>query len=299
MIAVDATGIDRAEFLIAPNLGESLKPLSKIASGGETARLTLALKSILSEVDQTPTLLFDEIDVGVGGRSGQVVGEKLYALGKDHQVIAITHLPQIAAFADAHFQIVKSAQDERVVSTVRELSGAEREIELAAMLDGMPVGKAALRNAQEMLARAECGETAANWRRGSGGGRHHRWYTRHPSVRAHIDTSRAHDEKESRAMGVNMKMIQQMQTRLEKVQRELAETVVEGSSGGGVVKAQVTGAREFRAISIDPSVVDPDDVDVLEDLITVAIQDAMNRATTLAEDKMSALTGGMRIPGLM
>ena len=100
-------------------------------------------------------------------------------------------------------------------------------------------------------------------------------------------------------MGVNMKMIQEMQTRLEKMQRELADTVVEGTAGGGVVKARVNGAREFQGISIDPSVVDPDDVDVLEDLITVAMQDAMNRANTLAEEKMGALTGGMRIPGLM
>lgn len=100
-------------------------------------------------------------------------------------------------------------------------------------------------------------------------------------------------------MSVNMKMIQQMQTRLEKIQLELAETVVEGSAGGGVVTAEVTGAREFRGVRIDPSVVDADDVEVLEDLITVAIQDAMNRATQLAEEKMSALTGGMKIPGLM
>jgi DNA-binding YbaB/EbfC family protein len=100
-------------------------------------------------------------------------------------------------------------------------------------------------------------------------------------------------------MSVNMKMIQQMQTRLEKMQRELAETVVEGTAGGGVVRAKVTGAREFQGITIDPTVVDPDDVEVLEDLITAAIQDAMKRATALAEEKMSALTGGMRIPGLM
>ena len=100
-------------------------------------------------------------------------------------------------------------------------------------------------------------------------------------------------------MGVNMKMIQQMQTRLESMQRELADTVVEGSAGGGVVTVRVTGAREFRGISIDPSAVDPDDVEVLEDLITVAIQDAMNRANALAEEKMGALTGGLRIPGLM
>jgi hypothetical protein len=100
-------------------------------------------------------------------------------------------------------------------------------------------------------------------------------------------------------MGVNMKMIQQMQTRLEKMQRELAETIVEGTAGGGVVTALVTGAREFRGISIDPSVVDPDDVEVLEDLITVAIQDSMNRANSVAEEKMGAVTGGLRIPGLM
>ncbi|MFN8664963.1 MAG: YbaB/EbfC family nucleoid-associated protein [Thermomicrobiales bacterium] len=99
--------------------------------------------------------------------------------------------------------------------------------------------------------------------------------------------------------GVNMKMIQQMQRRLESIQTELAETIVEGSAGGGVVRAQVTGAREFRGISIDPSAVDPDDVEVLEDLITVAIQDAMARATAMAEEKMGALTGGMKIPGLM
>lgn len=100
-------------------------------------------------------------------------------------------------------------------------------------------------------------------------------------------------------MGVNMKMIQQMQRRLESMQTELAETIIEGSAGGGAVRAQVTGAREFRGISIDPSVVDPDDVEVLEDLVTVAIQDAMNRATAMAEEKMGALTGGMKIPGLM
>ena len=99
--------------------------------------------------------------------------------------------------------------------------------------------------------------------------------------------------------GVNMKMIQQMQRQLESIQTELAETVVEGSAGGGVVRAQVTGAREFRGISIDPSAVDPEDVEVLEDLITVAIQDAMARATSMAEQKMGALTGGMKIPGLM
>jgi hypothetical protein len=100
-------------------------------------------------------------------------------------------------------------------------------------------------------------------------------------------------------MAVNMKMIQQMQNRLEKIQRELAETIVEGTAGGGVVKVQVTGAREFHGIKIDPSAVDPDDVEMLEDLITAAVQDGMARATATAEEKMGALTGGMKLPGLM
>lgn len=99
-------------------------------------------------------------------------------------------------------------------------------------------------------------------------------------------------------MQPNMKMIQQMQNRMAKIQQELEETVIEGSSGGGVVRAEVTGQREFRSIKIDPSAVDPEDVEMLEDLIVTAVQDAMERAAALAEDKMSALTGGIKIPGL-
>ena len=152
--AADSTGIDRVTFLIAPNAGEGLKPLHKIASGGETARLMLALKSVLSAADRTPVLVFDEIDVGVGGRSRQVVGETLWALSGEHHVIAITHLPQIAAFADAHFQIAKGEADGRVVSTVRQVSGKSRTEELAAMLDGIPVSAAARKNAAELLERA-------------------------------------------------------------------------------------------------------------------------------------------------
>lgn len=151
---IDASGIDRVTFLIAPNPGEALKPLSKIASGGETARLMLALKSILSEADQTPALVFDEIDVGVGGRSGQVVGETLWSLTKNHQVIVITHLPQIAAFGDVHFQIAKVERDGRVVSTINPLDDSTRQHELAAMLDGTPVTESSLRSAAEMLKRA-------------------------------------------------------------------------------------------------------------------------------------------------
>jgi len=151
---VDASGMDRVTFLIAPNPGEDMKPLSRIASGGETARLMLALKSILSEADETPTLVFDEIDVGVGGRSGQVVGETLWSLTKSHQVIVITHLPQIAAFGDAHYQISKSERDGRVVSTIQELDQPVRQEELAAMLDGTPVSASSLQSAAEMIERA-------------------------------------------------------------------------------------------------------------------------------------------------
>ncbi len=154
LFAADPSGIDHVTFLIAPNAGEGLKPLARIASGGETARLMLALKSILSDVDETPTLVFDEIDVGVGGRSGQVVGEKLAGLVDNHQVIVITHLAQIAAYAERHFRIAKAEQDGRVVSTIGQLDHGEREEELAAMLDGLPLTPAALAAARTMLERA-------------------------------------------------------------------------------------------------------------------------------------------------
>lgn len=152
-VHVDEMGIDDVEFMIAPNAGEALKPIGRIASGGETARIMLAVKSILSEVDQTPTLVFDEIDVGVGGRSGQLVGEKLWSLTETHQVIVISHLAQIAAFADKHFRIEKSLRDDRVVSTVQELDPMTREDELAAMLDGVPATPESLANARAMLQR--------------------------------------------------------------------------------------------------------------------------------------------------
>ena len=149
-VAVDASGADRVEFLIAPNAGEALKPLGRVASGGETARLMLALKSILSTADATPSLVFDEVDVGVGGRSGQVVGEKLWQLAEDHQVLVITHLPQIAAFAETHFRIAKEERDGRVVSRVETIDEEARIDELAAMLDGFPLTEAARASAREM-----------------------------------------------------------------------------------------------------------------------------------------------------
>jgi DNA repair protein RecN (Recombination protein N) len=153
-VHVDETGIDVIEYLFAPNTGESLKPLARIASGGEMARLMLAIKSILSEVDLTPTLVFDEIDVGVGGRSGQVVGEKLWGISTRHQVIVVSHLSQVAAYAAHHLRIEKQESSGRTVSTVRVLDDEERARELATMLDGLPVSDASLASAREIMARA-------------------------------------------------------------------------------------------------------------------------------------------------
>jgi DNA repair protein RecN (Recombination protein N) len=160
-VGFDATGADKVEFLLAPNAGEALKPLARVASGGEMARLMLALKSILSAADATPTLVFDEVDVGVGGRSAQVVGEKLWGLADDHQVIVISHLAQIAAFASTHFRISKDEHDGRVTTHLDVIEADERIDELAAMLDGLPVTDASRANARTMLARVDSVKAAA------------------------------------------------------------------------------------------------------------------------------------------
>jgi DNA repair protein RecN (Recombination protein N) len=151
----DKTGIDKIEFLLSPNPGEPLKPLARIASGGESARLLLALKSILSKVDEVPTLVFDEVDVGVGGRAGQVVGEKLWGISEQHQVICITHLPQVAAFGDIHFAIAKLFSGDRTRTTIEQLVDETRIDEIAAMLDGTPISEHSRRGAQEMFERAQ------------------------------------------------------------------------------------------------------------------------------------------------
>jgi len=151
--AYDERGIDRVEFLLSPNPGEDLKPLARIASGGEASRLMLALKTVLSMVDRTPTLIFDEVDTGVGGRSGHVVGEKLKLLGETHQVLCVTHLPQVAALAAAHLRIVKRIADGRTRTEVEPLVGRARVEELAAMLGGSPPPPTALKTAEELLAR--------------------------------------------------------------------------------------------------------------------------------------------------
>ncbi len=151
--ACDLTGIDRVQFLIAPNPGEPFKPLTKIASGGETSRLMLALKTILSAADATPTLIFDEIDAGISGRSSQIVGEKLWILTRNHQVICVTHLPQIAAFADTHYNVNKQIFDERTVTIVNELRPEQRVREIANIMGGN-VTEFSMKSAEEILARS-------------------------------------------------------------------------------------------------------------------------------------------------
>ncbi len=130
------TGIDQVEFLISTNPGEPLKPMAKVASGGETSRLMLALKTVLSEADETPTLIFDEIDQGIGGRVGAVAGRKLWGLTKaeQHQVIVVTHLPQLAGYGDRHFHVSKQMKQDRTITNVENLDKNGRINELAAML---------------------------------------------------------------------------------------------------------------------------------------------------------------------
>jgi len=148
-VAFDATGLERVEFLIETNPGEGFKPLVKIASGGETARLMLALKNVLARADHVPTLIFDEIDQGIGGRVGTVVGKKLWQLTNQHQVLCITHLPQLAAFGQQHFQVQKQIEDGRTKTNVVQIDGEARLNELAQMLGQVSMGT--LKSAQEIL----------------------------------------------------------------------------------------------------------------------------------------------------
>ncbi len=133
-LAFDATGVDRVEFLMTANPGEPLRPLSKVASGGETSRIMLALKGVLGRVDHTPTLIFDEIDQGIGGRIGAVVGQKLWGLADSHQVLVVTHLAQLAGFADTHFRVHKQERGGRTITLTEILDDKGRVDELAAMI---------------------------------------------------------------------------------------------------------------------------------------------------------------------
>jgi DNA repair protein RecN (Recombination protein N) len=152
-IAFDGNGLDKVEFLVEPNPGEGLKPLAKTASGGETSRLMLALKNVLARADQIPTLIFDEIDQGIGGRVGGVVGEKLWNLGRAHQVMVITHLPQLAVYGDQHFQVQKIIENGRTLTRLTRLTGEPRTLELAQMLGAVTEGT--IRSAHDLLQSAQ------------------------------------------------------------------------------------------------------------------------------------------------
>jgi DNA repair protein RecN (Recombination protein N) len=152
-VAFDGNGLDKVEFLVEPNPGEGLKPLVKIASGGETSRLMLALKNVLACADQIPTLIFDEIDQGIGGRVGGTVGEKLWCLGRAHQVMVITHLPQLAAYGDQHFQVQKIIENSRTLTRLTRLTGEPRTLELAQMFG--EVTEATIRSVHDILQSAQ------------------------------------------------------------------------------------------------------------------------------------------------
>ena len=149
--AINETGSDHSIFLMAPNVGEPLKPLSSIVSGGELSRVVLALKAILAETEALETIVFDEVDAGIGGAVAAVVGKKLAALARHHQIICITHLPQIAKFGDHHFRIWKHVFRGRTTTSIKRLSAKDRIKEIARMLGGEKITQATLDHAHEML----------------------------------------------------------------------------------------------------------------------------------------------------
>ncbi|REE70617.1 DNA replication and repair protein RecN [Paenibacillus taihuensis] len=146
-----SNGIDEAAFLFAPNPGEPMKPISKIASGGEMSRIMLALKTIFASIDEVPVLVFDEVDTGVSGRAAQAIAEKMSRLSSQCQVFSITHLPQVACMADHHYEIKKTIVADRTSTMVTEMSSATRIEELARMLGGVEVTEKTRHHAQEML----------------------------------------------------------------------------------------------------------------------------------------------------
>ena len=152
-LAFDHTGIDQVEFMMSANPGIPLRPLAKVASGGEAARIMLALKRVLSQADHTPTLIFDEIDTGIGGRVGSVVGEKLWQLTGEHQVLVVTHLPQLAGYADRHYRVEKLTDDSTRTRIIPLLEEEQRVAELAAMLGTL--NESGLQSALELLRDAD------------------------------------------------------------------------------------------------------------------------------------------------
>ncbi|MBD3287782.1 DNA repair protein RecN, partial [candidate division KSB1 bacterium] len=148
---VSPRGIDQVEFLLSANPGEEPKPLVKVASGGEVSRIMLALKTALAEADKIPVLIFDEIDIGISGRIAQAVGKSLKNLAKTHQVICITHLPQIASMSDHHFVVEKYSGEERTFTKIRKLQPEERPLEIAKLLGGEQVTETHIKSAKELI----------------------------------------------------------------------------------------------------------------------------------------------------
>ena len=144
-------GADAVAFYMSANVGEALKPMSKVASGGELARIMLAIKNVLSQQDQVCTLIFDEVDTGVSGRAAQKVAEKLKAVAKNKQVLCVTHLPQIAALGDTHMHISKEERQGRTYTTVTTLDFEGRKQELARIMGGSSITEITLKSAEEML----------------------------------------------------------------------------------------------------------------------------------------------------
>lgn len=150
-----ANGTDEACFMISTNIGEPIRPLSDVASGGELSRIMLAIKSCLAREDDTPTLVFDEIDVGISGRTAQSVAEKLSVIAGEHQVICITHLPQIAAMADSHYLIEKNVENNKTITNIRKLSSEEEINEIARLIGGAQITEATIVSAREMKGLAD------------------------------------------------------------------------------------------------------------------------------------------------
>lgn len=152
---LDETGMDQVQFLMSANVGEALKPIQKVASGGELARIMLALKNVLAQDDEIGTLVFDEVDTGVSGRAAQKVAEKMAQVARHKQVLCVTHLPQLAAMADTHFSVSKGEREGRTYTNLERLDRKQRRKELARLIGGAAVTPALLESAEELLAQAD------------------------------------------------------------------------------------------------------------------------------------------------
>ena len=147
----NSNGLEQIEFLVSAHKGVAPRPLAKVASGGELSRVSLAIQTVTSEIAQVPTLIFDEVDAGIGGRVAEIVGQMLKKLGRKHQVMCVTHLPQVAASADQQWQVTKSAANGGVLSHVTALDGKQRVDEIARMLGGVKITDTTRKHAAEML----------------------------------------------------------------------------------------------------------------------------------------------------